>query len=82
MVDEAFLARFLVAVIDFGTSYSGWSYSFKLDPTIVATKNWQGDQLVSSKAPTCVLIEPDGKTFSAFGYDAATQYSELAENPH
>ncbi|WAR26499.1 HS12A-like protein, partial [Mya arenaria] len=32
-------------------------------------------------APTCVLIEPDGKTFSAFGNDAETKYSQLAGNP-
>ncbi|XP_052780048.1 heat shock 70 kDa protein 12A-like isoform X2 [Mya arenaria] len=77
--------QFLVAGIDFGTTYSGWSYSFKhefdLNPTNVATKHWHGEQLVSSKAPTCVLIEPDGKTFSAFGNDAETKYSQLAGNP-
>ncbi|WAR17780.1 HS12B-like protein, partial [Mya arenaria] len=76
-------APLLVAGIDFGTTYSGWSYSFKnefdLDPTKVATKSWYGDQLVSLKAPTCVLIEPDGDTFSAFGYDAEAKYISLVE---
>ncbi|XP_052761483.1 heat shock 70 kDa protein 12A-like [Mya arenaria] len=77
------MAPLLVAGIDFGTTYSGWSYSFKnefdLDPTKVATKSWYGDQLVSLKAPTCVLIEPDGDTFSAFGYDAEAKYISLVE---
>ncbi|WAR26500.1 HS12B-like protein [Mya arenaria] len=76
------IAPLLVAAIDFGTTYSGWSYSFKhefeLDPTKASTKRWHGDQLVSLKAPTCVLIEPDGETFSAFGYDAETKYTRLA----
>ncbi|XP_052781386.1 heat shock 70 kDa protein 12A-like [Mya arenaria] len=77
------MAPLLVAGIDFGTTYSGWSFSFKhefeLDPTKVATKRWYGDQLVSLKAPTCVLIEPDGETFSAFGFDAETKYTSLVE---
>ncbi|XP_052778687.1 heat shock 70 kDa protein 12A-like [Mya arenaria] len=77
------MAPLLVAGIDFGTTYSGWSFSFKhefeLDPTKVATKRWYGDQLVSMKAPTCVLIEPDGETFSAFGFDAETKYTHLVE---
>ncbi|XP_052778695.1 heat shock 70 kDa protein 12B-like [Mya arenaria] len=77
------MAPLLVAAIDFGTTYSGWSYSFKhhfhLDPTKVVTKRWHGDQLMSMKAPTCVLIEPDGNTFSAFGYDAENKYTSLVE---
>ncbi|XP_052762252.1 heat shock 70 kDa protein 12A-like [Mya arenaria] len=31
------------------------------------------------KAPTCVLIEPDGDTFSAFGYDAESKYNSLVK---
>ncbi|XP_052765246.1 heat shock 70 kDa protein 12A-like [Mya arenaria] len=77
------MAPLLFAGIDFGTTYSGWAYSFKhefdIDPTKVATKSWYGDQLVSLKAPTCVLIEPDGDTFSAFGYDAESKYNSLVE---
>ncbi|XP_052781107.1 heat shock 70 kDa protein 12A-like isoform X2 [Mya arenaria] len=79
----AIKAPLLVAGIDFGTTYSGWSYSFRHefehDPTKVATKSWYGDQLVSLKAPTCVLVEPDGETFSAFGYDAESKYTSLVE---
>ncbi|KAL3885511.1 hypothetical protein ACJMK2_025564 [Sinanodonta woodiana] len=73
----------MVAAIDFGTTYSGWAYSFRdqfiKDPTHVHAKVWSGGQLVSEKAPTTVLIEPDGKTFKAFGYEAEDVYAELAE---
>ncbi|XP_060551254.1 heat shock 70 kDa protein 12B-like, partial [Ruditapes philippinarum] len=76
------MSSVLVAAIDFGTTYSGWAFSFKhdfdKDPTKVSAKNWIGDQLVSAKAPTCVLIKPDGETLDSFGYAAETKYAELA----
>jgi hypothetical protein len=31
------------------------------------------------KAPTTVLIQPDGHTLEAFGYEAEDRYAELAE---
>ncbi|WAR27208.1 HS12B-like protein [Mya arenaria] len=37
------------------------------------------DFLAAEWAPTCVLIEPDGKTFSAFCYDAETRYTSLVD---
>ncbi|XP_045204106.2 heat shock 70 kDa protein 12A-like [Mercenaria mercenaria] len=77
----------LVAAIDFGTTFSGWAFSFRhefeSDPIKVSAKQWTGGQLVSSKGPTCVLIKPDGKTLHSFAYDAETKYAELAEeNKH
>ncbi|KAK3578319.1 hypothetical protein CHS0354_004229 [Potamilus streckersoni] len=72
----------LVAAIDFGTTYSGWAFSFKheyaTDPTKIGARQWYGGQLVSMKAPTTVLIKPDGRTFDSFGYEAESKYSELA----
>ncbi|KAL4230424.1 Heat shock 70 kDa protein 12A [Mactra antiquata] len=72
----------LVAAIDFGTTYSGWAFSFKhefeSDPTKCSAKNWTGGQLVSMKGPTCVLINPDGETLHSFGYDAESKYADLA----
>ncbi|KAK3578318.1 hypothetical protein CHS0354_004228 [Potamilus streckersoni] len=74
----------LVAAIDFGTTYSGWAFSFKheydTDPTRIIAKQWFGGPLVSMKAPTTVLIKPDGRTFDSFGYDAESKYSELASD--
>ncbi|KAL4230425.1 Heat shock 70 kDa protein 12A [Mactra antiquata] len=72
----------LVAAIDFGTTYSGWAFSFKhefeSDPTKCSAKNWSGGQLVSMKGPTCVLINPDGQTLHSFGFDAESKYADLA----
>ncbi|XP_045215508.2 heat shock 70 kDa protein 12B-like [Mercenaria mercenaria] len=80
--------RLLVAAIDFGTTYSGWAFSFKhefdRDPTKATTKNWSPGvgTLVTDKTPTCILINPD-HTFSAFGYDAENRYIHLlADRQH
>ncbi|KAL3879866.1 hypothetical protein ACJMK2_032143 [Sinanodonta woodiana] len=71
-----------VAAIDFGTTYSGWAFSFKheydKDPTKIVLKQWYGGSLLSMKTPTTVLIKPDAKTLDSFGYEAETRYSELA----
>ncbi|XP_053376188.1 heat shock 70 kDa protein 12A-like [Mercenaria mercenaria] len=73
----------VVVAIDFGTTYSGWAFSFRhdyeRDPTKVSAKNWEGGTLVSQKGPTCILIKPDGKTADSFGYDAESKYAEKAE---
>ncbi|KAH3704812.1 heat shock 70 kDa protein 12A-like [Dreissena polymorpha] len=77
----------VVASIDFGTTFSGWAYSFtheyEKDPTDVKSKNWNSGSFISCKAPTCVLItsdekDKDKKTVEAFGYDAENKYAELA----
>ncbi|XP_053390946.1 heat shock 70 kDa protein 12B-like, partial [Mercenaria mercenaria] len=73
----------LVAAIDFGTTYSGWGFSFRhefeSEPTKVYTKNWIGSQL-SQKGPTSILIEPDGRTLNSFGFEAENKYADLAAN--
>lgn len=81
--------KLLVCAIDFGTTYSGWAYSFtheyRSDPTKTNVRHWNSgsDDLVTEKTPTCVLIAADGKTLEAFGYDAENKYTELAEkNEH
>ncbi|KAK3577062.1 hypothetical protein CHS0354_003149 [Potamilus streckersoni] len=72
----------IVAAIDFGTTYSGWAFSFKheydADPTRISCKQWFGEQFISMKAPTTVLIKQDRKTLDSFGYDAEKKYAELA----
>ncbi|KAH3830988.1 hypothetical protein DPMN_104247, partial [Dreissena polymorpha] len=76
--------KILVAAIDFGTTYSGYAFSFKhdyqSDPAKVSTnQNWVAGSmsLVSLKAPTVVLFKAD-QTFHSFGYEAENNYSELA----
>ncbi|KAL3841758.1 hypothetical protein ACJMK2_019860 [Sinanodonta woodiana] len=73
----------LAAAIDLGTTYSGWACSFvhefKTDPRKIFTKSWNTGNHVSLKAPTTVLVRPDGETLEAFGYKAETTYAELAD---
>jgi hypothetical protein len=75
----------LVGAIDFGTTYSGWAFSFwhdfEADPTTALLKQWYSrGTIATEKTPTCLLIKSDGKTLQAFGYDAVNQYRELADN--
>ena len=76
-----------MAAIDFGTTYSGWGYAlrddFVTDPSKVTVKHWNSGNIISYKAPTCILLTPDGENVEAFGYDAETKYSALIqENKH
>ncbi|KAL3878914.1 hypothetical protein ACJMK2_031240 [Sinanodonta woodiana] len=75
-------SQLLVAAIDFGTTFSSWACSFRhdyeKDPTKIRVKEWNSGVGISSKAPTSVLIRPDGETLEAFGYDAEDKYGRLA----
>jgi hypothetical protein len=70
----------IAAAIDFGTTYTGFAYSFKHDPKHFIISNWTGDyvRIATDKAPTCVLLSPDQK-FIAFGYRAEEIYKDLLE---
>lgn len=77
-------SKTLVAAIDFGTTYSGYAFSFKHqyndDPAKVSiNQTWVAGSmaLTSYKAPTCVLFD-ENKAFHSFGYEAEDTYSELA----
>ncbi|XP_061180917.1 heat shock 70 kDa protein 12B-like isoform X1 [Saccostrea echinata] len=76
--------KLLVAAIDFGSTYSGYAFSFKNDfqtnPLKIYTNNWSSEQSggISYKAPTTVLLNPD-QTFHSFGYEAEDKYAELTE---
>ena len=61
----------MVAAIDFGTTFSGYAFSFKTNPEAIAmNKNWGAvTGFESYKTPTCVLTGPSGD-FVAFGYEA------------
>lgn len=76
--------KVLVAAIDFGTTYSGYAFSFKdeylMDPTRIMTNTtWVAGHknLFSQKTPTCILLKPD-KSFHSFGYEAEDAYTDLA----
>ncbi|XP_062612228.1 heat shock 70 kDa protein 12B-like [Saccostrea cucullata] len=76
--------KVLVAAIDFGTTYSGYAFSFKdeyeKDQTkIMANTTWVSGHknLFSQKTPTCLLLKSD-QSFHSFGYEAEDTYTDLA----
>ncbi|XP_033742683.1 heat shock 70 kDa protein 12A-like [Pecten maximus] len=76
--------RLLVAAIDFGTTYSGYAFSFRSDfekdpLKMMANPVWNSGSSLSEKTPTCLLLDPD-KKLKAFGYEAENQYSQLIED--
>ncbi|XP_052801885.1 heat shock 70 kDa protein 12A-like [Mya arenaria] len=76
--------KLVVAAIDVGTTFSGYAFSMNYDFNENPSKihincRWiGGGQLITNKTPTVLLLNPD-RTFKAFGYDAESQYAELAE---
>ncbi|XP_053400356.1 heat shock 70 kDa protein 12A-like isoform X2 [Mercenaria mercenaria] len=69
----------LVVAIDFGTTYSGYAYSFKSKPTEIKTNQSWSKSLISLKTPTVILVDQDRK-FHAFGYEAEEKYAQLLED--
>ena len=76
--------KVLVAAIDFGSTYSGYAFSFlhefQRDPLEIHANTWNAgkDTLLSLKTPTVLLLKPD-MTFHSFGYEAEAMYAGLAE---
>ncbi|XP_071127599.1 heat shock 70 kDa protein 12A-like [Mytilus edulis] len=71
--------KLFVVAIDFGTTYSGYAFSAKSSPNEIQTCHWQDSTLLSTKAPTSVLLDKE-KKFKAFGYKADAEYIESLEN--
>ncbi|XP_060561090.1 heat shock 70 kDa protein 12B-like [Ruditapes philippinarum] len=72
----------LVVAFDFGTTYSGYAFSFWDDPLKIQTnQKWiaGSDQLISWKTPTCVLLDRSGQ-FHSFGYEAENHFATLVED--
>ena len=74
--------KYIVAAIDFGTTYSGFAFSlkhdFKKDPLQhIITNTWDVGLLKSEKAPTYALFDGE-ENFHSFGYEAEEKYGELA----
>ena len=64
--------HFVVVAIDFGTTFSGYAFSFTRDPTSIhMMRKWEGGDpgVINQKTPTCLLCDPDGK-FHSFGFTA------------
>ena len=74
--------KLLVAAIDFGTTHSGYAFSFRRDfendPCNVSLHIWKAASgEVSLKTPTSILLNPQ-EEFECFGYDAEDKYADLA----
>lgn len=76
----------LVAAIDLGTTFSGYAFSFRheylSDRLRISTNLWPHNNGMSMKAPTSILLDPEGEV-KAFGYEAIKTFGDLAEyNQH
>ncbi|XP_060556338.1 heat shock 70 kDa protein 12B-like [Ruditapes philippinarum] len=72
----------VVVAIDFGTTYSGYAFSFLDKPDKIETNEaWVAGsaQLMSLKCPTAVLLTPE-KEFHSFGFEAEDKFADLAED--
>lgn len=72
----------VVVAIDFGTSFSGFAFSFNHSDgseDVYVNRAWGSAQGYSTlKTPTCILLNQD-KKFVKFGFEAAEQYAELED---
>ena len=74
-------SHFVVAAIDFGTTYSGYAFSFTRDPeSIHIMRKWEGGDpgVTNHKTPTTLLLKPNGD-FHSFGFGARDFYHDLEE---
>lgn len=74
-------SHFVVAAIDFGTTYSGYAFSFTRDPeSIHIMRKWEGGDpgVTNHKTPTTLLLKPNGD-FDSFGFGARDFYHDLEE---
>ena len=70
---------FVVVAIDFGTTFSGYAFSFTRDPESVhMMRRWEGGDpgVTNQKTPTTLLLKPDG-SFHSFGFGARDFYHDL-----
>ncbi|XP_022666555.1 uncharacterized protein LOC111252621 isoform X2 [Varroa destructor] len=73
------LSPFVVVAIDFGTTYSGYAYSFTRDPeSIHIMRKWEGGDpgILNQKTPTSALLTPEGE-FHSFGFAARDHFHDL-----
>lgn len=71
--------HFVVVAIDFGTTMSGYAFSFVRDPSSIhMMRKWEGGDpgVINQKTPTTLLLNPDGE-FHSFGFAARDLYHDL-----
>ena len=64
--------------IDVGTSYSGYAFSFRNQPSNIKLNSWgtHANDGSSFKAPSAILLNKEYRLI-AFGYDAEKKYANL-----
>ena len=68
----------ITAAIDFGTTYSGYAYSYEYNQEkVYVNSNW-GSGTSLWKVPTVVLFD-ENREFVAFGEEAENRFCQLAE---
>ncbi|WAR14163.1 HS12B-like protein [Mya arenaria] len=77
-MSETNINEIIVAAIDFGTTFSGYAYSYReeylRDPLQIYSNRWDGQIL--PQAPTVLLFNSE-KTESYFGFEAEEKYDGL-----
>jgi hypothetical protein len=68
----------LVAAIDFGTTYSGYAFSWKTKQQSFFTSTYKSPEKLSEKEPT-VLLMNKSEQMIAFGQDAVQTYRGICE---
>ncbi|XP_038070790.1 uncharacterized protein LOC119739788 [Patiria miniata] len=69
----------VVVAIDFGTTFSGYAYSYRRDPDDVQImRKWEGGDpgVTNMKTPTTLLLHPGGE-FHSFGFTARDFYHDM-----
>ncbi|XP_052796426.1 heat shock 70 kDa protein 12A-like [Mya arenaria] len=72
----------VTAAIDFGTTYTGYAFSFKhefiKDPLKINANEWRNvhQGQMKCKTPTCLLLNAD-RSLNSFGHEAKLQYKEI-----
>ncbi|XP_048774519.2 heat shock 70 kDa protein 12A-like isoform X2 [Ostrea edulis] len=73
--------RLVVAAIDFGTYGSGFALctraDYKKDRNKVFVHTWNSGTAITNKAPTTVLMKPNGKDYISFGYEAERDFVDM-----
>ncbi|KAK3611893.1 hypothetical protein CHS0354_021328 [Potamilus streckersoni] len=68
--------KMLSVALDFGTSCSGYAFSFQHDKETISTSRWAGSDYI--KAPTSILFNPQ-KEFDSFGFEAENKFADLSK---
>ena len=73
----------MVAALEFGTTTSGYAfsfpYNFERDPLKINFHNWNTGTSLSVNTLTCLLLNKK-KQCVAFGYKAENRYAELVDD--